>query len=63
MKVTIELDEDVIYGIALSKAHDNAYDKLSDCFEDMTESYAVAFADGMRYLKDLLEGEKDEKSA
>lgn len=58
MKVTIELNEDVIYGIARSKAVHNAYDKLSECSDDLTEMYAVAFADGMEYLMNLLKEEQ-----
>lgn len=57
MKVTIELDEDVIYGIARSKAVRNSYDKLSECSDDLTEMYAVAFADGMQELLKLIEKE------
>ena len=57
MKVTIELNEDVIYGIARNKAVHNAYDKLSECSDDLTEMYAVAFADGMPELLKLIEKE------
>lgn len=58
MKVTIELNEMIIEAIAYSQAEKNAYDKLSEdgVKDDLTEMYAVAFADGMEYLMNLIEG-------
>lgn len=65
IKVTIELTDEVIYGIARSQALHNAYDRLSEdgVKNDLTEMYAVSFADGMEYLRDLLSPREDEKQA
>lgn len=57
MKVTIELDDDIIYAIAQKKGVENGYNALSDpdVDGDLTQMYAIPFADGMRYVLTLIE--------
>lgn len=57
MKVTIELDDDIIYAIAQKKGVENGYKALSDpdVEGDLTQMYAIPFADGMRYVLTLIE--------
>lgn len=63
MKVTLELDEDIIYAIAQKKGIENGYRRLSDpeVDGDLTAMYAAAFSDGMTYLLELFQkGESNE---
>ena len=55
MKVTIELDEDIIYAIAQKKGIENGYDwSCNEDFKDINYAYALAFQDGMEYILNLI---------
>lgn len=56
MKVTIELDDDIIYAIANKKGVENGYTRLSEegISDDLNAMYAAAFEDGMHYMLDLI---------
>ena len=57
MKVTIELDDDIIYAIAQKQGVKRGYDCLSDpdVEGNLSLMYAAAFEEGMRYVIDLIE--------
>jgi len=57
MKVTIELDDDIIYAIAQKQGVKRGYDCLSnpDVDGDLTQMYAAAFEEGMHYVIELIE--------
>lgn len=59
MKIRIELTDSMLRAIAQVQAEKDSYDKLSDCDNDLTEMYSVAFYDGMRYLLDIIERNPD----
>lgn len=57
MKVTIELDDDIIYAIAQKQGIKRGYDCLTepDVDGNLSLMYAAAFEEGMHYVIDLIE--------
>lgn len=54
MKVTINLDDNIIYAIAKTQADNNAYDWFEDNAGDANALYENAFAEGMKHLLNII---------
>ena len=62
MKVTIELEDHILWAIAKKQGEIKGYDWSCDN-QDYTvnDQYAAAFEDGMRYMLDLIDQQSKEK--
>ena len=58
MRISIELNEELIDAIAQVKSTEDSFDRISDAMECINEAYAIAFADGAKFILKLINESK-----